>query len=90
MKFGARSGDGAPLRDAPFGVRCTGRLGQPAARGDRVRLLRHVCVDGEFERIVVDADLPRDENLPWFDPHRKRFTCVCQDQHVRPIRSDAT
>jgi len=31
------------------------------------------------------SDLPRYEKLPLFNPHRKSFTCVYQDQHVPPI-----
>ncbi|VWC36287.1 putative lipoprotein [Burkholderia aenigmatica] len=35
------------------------------------------------------SDLPRNEKLPLFDPHRKSFTCVHQDQHVPPIDPQA-
>ncbi|BBA40359.1 MULTISPECIES: tetratricopeptide repeat protein [Burkholderia] len=35
------------------------------------------------------ADLPRYEKLPRFDPHRKSFTCVHQDQHVPRIDPQA-
>jgi TPR repeat protein len=34
---------------------------------------------------VTMSDLPRHEKLPLFDPHRKSFTCVYQDQHVPPV-----
>ena len=54
--FGAESGNGEPLRDTPSGARCIGRFEQPASRGDRVPRLRRVCVDGEFEGFVIDAD----------------------------------
>uniref|UniRef100_UPI001CC37540 SEL1-like repeat protein n=1 Tax=Burkholderia diffusa TaxID=488732 RepID=UPI001CC37540 len=35
------------------------------------------------------SDLPRDEKLPLFDPHRKSFTCTYQAQHVPPIDPQA-
>ncbi|HDR9039028.1 TPA: sel1 repeat family protein [Burkholderia vietnamiensis] len=35
------------------------------------------------------SDLPRYENLPLFNPHRKSFTCVYQDQHVPPVDPQA-
>lgn len=35
------------------------------------------------------SDLPRYEKLPLFNPHRKGFTCVYQDQHVPPIDPQA-
>lgn len=35
------------------------------------------------------SDLPRYEKLPLFNPHRKTFTCVYQDQHVPPIEPQA-
>ena len=35
------------------------------------------------------SDLPRYEKLPLFNPHRKTFTCVYQDQHVPPIDPQA-
>jgi len=35
------------------------------------------------------SDLPRYEKLPLFNPHRKSFTCVYQDQHVPPIDPQA-
>lgn len=35
------------------------------------------------------SDLPRYEKLPLFDPHRKSFTCVHQDQHVPRIDPQA-
>ncbi|CAE6861664.1 hypothetical protein R69658_07646 [Paraburkholderia aspalathi] len=34
-------------------------------------------------------DLPRYEKLPLFNPHRKAFTCVYQDQHVPPVDPQA-
>jgi TPR repeat protein len=38
---------------------------------------------------VAMSDLPRYEKLPLFDPHRKSFTCVYQDQHVPSIDPQA-
>ncbi|WP_230943954.1 tetratricopeptide repeat protein [Burkholderia diffusa] len=35
------------------------------------------------------SDLPRYEKLPLFNPHRKEFKCVYQDQHVPPIDAQA-
>lgn len=35
------------------------------------------------------SDLPRYEKLPLFNPHRKSFTCVYQEQHVPPIDPQA-
>ena len=35
------------------------------------------------------SDLPRDEKLPLFNPHRKTFTCVYQDQQVPPLDPQA-
>ncbi|WP_240462155.1 tetratricopeptide repeat protein [Burkholderia sp. Nafp2/4-1b] len=35
------------------------------------------------------SDLPRYEKLPLFNPHRKDFKCVYQDQHVPPIDPQA-
>jgi hypothetical protein len=35
------------------------------------------------------SDLPRYEKLPLFNPHRKSFTCVYQDQHVPPVDPQA-
>jgi TPR repeat protein len=35
------------------------------------------------------SDLPRHEKLPLFNPHRKSFTCVYQEQHVPPIDPQA-
>nr|WP_232447187.1 tetratricopeptide repeat protein [Burkholderia ubonensis] len=35
------------------------------------------------------SDLPRYEKLPLFNPHRKTFTCVYQDQQVPPIDPQA-
>jgi hypothetical protein len=35
------------------------------------------------------SSLPRYEKLPLFDPHRKSFTCVYQDQHVPAIDPQA-
>jgi uncharacterized protein len=35
------------------------------------------------------SNLPRYEKLPLFNPHRKAFTCVYQDQHVPPIDPQA-
>ncbi|CAN0627462.1 Sel1 repeat family protein [Burkholderia multivorans] len=35
------------------------------------------------------SDLPRYEKLPLFNPHRKEFKCVYQDQHVPPIDPQA-
>nr|WP_232451954.1 DUF6396 domain-containing protein [Burkholderia ubonensis] len=35
------------------------------------------------------SDLPRYERLPLFNPHRKTFTCVYQDQQVPPIDPQA-
>lgn len=35
------------------------------------------------------SDLPRYEKLPLFNPHRKTFTCVYQDQHVPPVDPQA-
>jgi TPR repeat protein len=34
-------------------------------------------------------DLPRNEKLPLFDPHRKTFACVYQTQHLPPIDPQA-
>ena len=37
------------------------------------------------------SDLPRYEKLPLFNPHRKEFKCVYQDQHVpgvAPVTQD--
>ncbi|WP_230951592.1 DUF6396 domain-containing protein [Burkholderia diffusa] len=38
---------------------------------------------------VTMSDLPRYEKLPLFNPHRKEFKCVYQDQHVPPIDAQA-
>ncbi|WP_179403582.1 SEL1-like repeat protein [Burkholderia guangdongensis] len=38
---------------------------------------------------TAKSDLPRYEKLPLFDPHRKSFTCVYQNQHVPPVDSQA-
>ncbi|QVN15293.1 sel1 repeat family protein [Burkholderia sp. LAS2] len=35
------------------------------------------------------SDQPRYEKLPLFNPHRKEFKCVYQDQHVPPIDPQA-
>ncbi|MBM2768338.1 tetratricopeptide repeat protein [Burkholderia anthina] len=35
------------------------------------------------------SDLPRYEKLPLFNPHRKSFTCVYQNQHVPPVDPQA-
>ncbi|REE20028.1 TPR repeat protein [Paraburkholderia sp. BL27I4N3] len=35
------------------------------------------------------SDLPRYEKLPLFNPHRKLFTCLYQDQHVPPVDPQA-
>ncbi|WP_256254501.1 hypothetical protein [Burkholderia ubonensis] len=35
------------------------------------------------------SDLPRYEKLPLFNPHRKTFTCVYQDQQTPPIDPQA-
>ncbi|WP_419469022.1 DUF6396 domain-containing protein [Burkholderia diffusa] len=35
------------------------------------------------------SNLPRYEKLPLFNPHRKEFKCVYQDQHVPPIDAQA-
>ncbi|AOI61322.1 hypothetical protein WI26_26070 [Burkholderia diffusa] len=35
------------------------------------------------------SDLPRYEKLPLFNPHRKEFKCVYQDQHVPAIDAQA-
>ncbi|MGS0891920.1 DUF6396 domain-containing protein [Burkholderia stagnalis] len=35
------------------------------------------------------SDLPRHEKLPLFNPHRKSFTCVYQDQHVPSVDPQA-
>ncbi|MGY6128016.1 DUF6396 domain-containing protein (plasmid) [Paraburkholderia strydomiana] len=35
------------------------------------------------------SDLPRNEKLPLFNPHRKTFTCVYQDQHLPPVDPQA-
>jgi len=35
------------------------------------------------------SDLPRYEKLPMFNPHRRAFACVYQDQHVPPIDPQA-
>ncbi|WP_249172917.1 PAAR domain-containing protein [Burkholderia vietnamiensis] len=35
------------------------------------------------------SDVLRYENLPLFNPHRKGFTCVYQDQHVPPVDPQA-
>ncbi len=35
------------------------------------------------------SDLPRYERLPLFNPHRKSFTCVYQDQQVPPLDAQA-
>lgn len=35
------------------------------------------------------SDLPRYEKLPLFNPHRKTFTCVYQDQQMPPIDPQA-
>nr|WP_296229282.1 tetratricopeptide repeat protein [Ralstonia sp. UBA689] len=39
--------------------------------------------------MAAKSDLPRYEKLPLFNPHRKTFTCVYQDQHVPPIDPQA-
>jgi len=38
---------------------------------------------------IAMSDLPRYQKLPLFNPHRKAFTCVYQDQHVPPIDPQA-
>ncbi len=38
---------------------------------------------------IVMTDLPRYTKLPLFDPHRRSFTCVHQDQQVPPIDPQA-
>lgn len=35
------------------------------------------------------SELPRYEKLPLFDPHRKTFNCVYQNQHVPPVDPQA-
>jgi hypothetical protein len=35
------------------------------------------------------SDLPRNEKLPLFDPHRKEFTCVYEAQHEPPLDPQA-
>ncbi|WP_395069431.1 tetratricopeptide repeat protein [Paraburkholderia silvatlantica] len=35
------------------------------------------------------SDLPRYTKLPLFNPHRKTFTCVYQDQHLPPVDPQA-
>ncbi|MFL9876031.1 SEL1-like repeat protein [Paraburkholderia megapolitana] len=42
-----------------------------------------------IEHTAAMSDLPRYEKLPLFDPHRKTFTCVYQDQHVPPVDPQA-
>lgn len=49
---------------------------------------------GEWSSSTVNStaamsDLPRYEKLPVFNPHRKGFTCVYQDQHVPTIDPQA-
>ncbi len=39
--------------------------------------------------IAAMSDLPRYEKLPPFDPHRKSFTCMYQDQVVPPLDPQA-
>ncbi|CAG2362839.1 putative lipoprotein [Burkholderia sola] len=39
--------------------------------------------------IPAMSDQPRYEKLPLFNPHRKEFKCVYQDQHVPPIDPQA-
>nr|WP_246326948.1 tetratricopeptide repeat protein [Burkholderia guangdongensis] len=38
---------------------------------------------------LTTSDLPRNEKPPLFDPHRKSFTCVYQNQHVPPVDPQA-
>lgn len=38
---------------------------------------------------TATSDLPRDEKLPLFDPHRKDFTCVVEAQRVPPVDPQA-
>ena len=40
-------------------------------------------------RTVAMADLPRYERLPLFNPHREKFTCVYQGQHLPPLNAQA-
>ncbi|MFC6313968.1 sel1 repeat family protein, partial [Paraburkholderia dipogonis] len=35
------------------------------------------------------SDLPRYTKLPLFNPHRKTFACVYQDQHLPPVDPQA-
>jgi hypothetical protein len=42
-----------------------------------------------IEHTAAMSDLPRFERLPLFDPHRKTFACVYQDQHVPPVDPQA-
>lgn len=35
------------------------------------------------------VDMPRYTKLPLFDPHRKNFTCVYQEQHLPPVDPQA-
>lgn len=38
---------------------------------------------------AISSDLPRHEKLPLFNPHRKTFICVYQDQHLPPVDPQA-
>lgn len=38
---------------------------------------------------VTMSDLPRNQKLPLFDPHRKGFTCLYQSEHVPPVDPQA-
>ncbi|MBN3815712.1 sel1 repeat family protein [Paraburkholderia sp. Se-20369] len=38
---------------------------------------------------AATSSLPRHEKLPVFNPHRKDFTCVYQDEHVPPVDAQA-
>jgi TPR repeat protein len=44
----------------------------------------------KFKNMTAPAsDLPRYQKLPLFNPHRKSFTCIFQDQHVPAIDPQA-
>ncbi|WP_233873548.1 SEL1-like repeat protein [Paraburkholderia adhaesiva] len=38
---------------------------------------------------MSSSDLPRYTKLPLFEPHRKEFACVYQDQHLPPVDAQA-
>ncbi len=43
-----------------------------------------------ISKLTTDSsNLPRYEKLPLFNPHRKTFVCVYQEQHVPPIDAQA-